>query len=288
MEFLVITGLSGAGKTRVLDICEDMDYYCVDNLPIALIDRFAQLCLATRGRFERVAVGLDVRASRDLSELSDALDRLGAMDCGRRILFVDAADGTLLRRYKETRRPHPLAARGRTLAEAIAADRSFMEPLRRRADHVIDTTGMSLSRLQNALYGLLAPERSYFSVNVCAFGFKYGVPPEADLVFDVRCLPNPFYQEELKALSGLDEAVAAYVFGDENARLFRDKLMDLLAFLLPRYEEEGRRELTIAVGCTGGRHRSVAMAKALTDALSAQGWETTLHCRDVDKTGGAL
>lgn len=285
MEFLVITGLSGAGKTRVLDICEDMDYYCVDNLPIALIDRFAELCLATRGRFERVAVGLDVRASRDLSELSGALDRLGAMDCGRKILFVDASDRTLLRRYKETRRPHPLAARDRSLAEAIAADRSFTEPLRRRADHVIDTTGMSLSRLQNALYGILAPERRYFTVNVCAFGFKYGIPPEADTVFDVRCLPNPFYQDELKPLSGLDAAVSDYVFSGENAKLFRDKLIDLLSFLLPRYEEEGRRELTVAVGCTGGRHRSVAMAKALTDALSAQGWDAVLECRDMERTG---
>ncbi len=285
MEFLVITGLSGAGKTRVLDICEDMDYYCVDNLPIALIDRFAELCLATRGRFERVAVGLDVRASRDLSELSGALDRLGAMECGMKILFVDASDRTLLRRYKETRRPHPLAARDRSLAEAIAADRSFTEPLRRRADHVIDTTGMSLSRLQNALYGILAPERRYFTVNVCAFGFKYGIPPEADTVFDVRCLPNPFYQDELKPLSGLDAAVSDYVFASDNAKLFRDKLIDLLSFLLPRYEEEGRRELTVAVGCTGGRHRSVAMAKALTDALSAQGWDASLECRDMERTG---
>lgn len=285
MEFLVITGLSGAGKTRVLDICEDMDYYCVDNLPIALIDRFAELCLATRGRFERVAVGLDVRASRDLSELSGALDRLDAMECGMKILFVDASDRTLLRRYKETRRPHPLAARDRSLAEAIAADRSFTEPLRRRADHVIDTTGMSLSRLQNALYGILAPERRYFTVNVCAFGFKYGIPPEADTVFDVRCLPNPFYQDELKPLSGLDAAVSDYVFASDNAKLFRDKLIDLLSFLLPRYEEEGRRELTVAVGCTGGRHRSVAMAKALTDALSAQGWDASLECRDMERTG---
>lgn len=285
MEFLVITGLSGAGKTRVLDICEDMDYYCVDNLPIALIDRFAELCLATRGRFERVAVGLDVRASRDLGELSGALDRLNAMDCGMKVLFVDAGDRTLLRRYKETRRPHPLASRDRSLAEAIAADRSFTEPLRRRASHIIDTTGMSLSRLQNALYGILAPERRYFSVDVCAFGFKYGIPPEADMVFDVRCLPNPFYQEELKPLSGLDAPVSDYVFSGENARVFRDKLIDLLGFLLPRYEEEGRRELTVAVGCTGGRHRSVAMAKALTDALSAQGWDTSLHCRDMERTG---
>lgn len=285
MEFLVITGLSGAGKTRVIDICEDMGYYCVDNLPIALIDRFAELCLATRGRFERVAVGLDVRASREMGELSAALDRLEAMDCGMRILFVDASDRTLVRRYKETRRPHPLAARGRTLAEAIAADRSFSEPLRRRAEHVIDTTGMSLSGLQSELYGLLAPESRYFSVNVCAFGFKYGIPPEADLVFDVRCLPNPFYQDELKELCGLDKPVADFVFGFENARVFRDKLIDLLAFLLPRYEEEGRRELTIGVGCTGGRHRSVAMARALTDALEAQGWDAALRCRDMERSG---
>lgn len=285
MELLIITGLSGAGKTRVLDVCEDMGYYCVDNLPIALIDRFAELCLASRGRFERVAVGLDVRASREMGELTGALDRLAAMDCGMKILFVDASDAVLLRRYKETRRPHPLAARGRTLAEAIAADRSFTEPLRRRADHIIDTTGMNLNALQAALYDILSPEERYFSVTVCAFGFKYGIPPEADLVFDVRCLPNPFYEEALKPLCGLDEPVSDFVFGFDNARILRDKLIDLLDFLLPRYEEEGRRELTVAVGCTGGRHRSVAMARALTDALEAQGWDAALSCRDMERSG---
>lgn len=285
MELLIITGLSGAGKTRVLDVCEDMGYYCVDNLPIALIDRFAELCLASRGRFERVAVGLDVRASREMSELTGALDRLAAMDCGMKILFVDASDAVLLRRYKETRRPHPLAARGRTLAEAIAADRSFSEPLRQRADYIIDTTGMNLNALQGALYDILSPEKRYFSVTVCAFGFKYGIPPEADLVFDVRCLPNPFYEEALKPLCGLDKPVSDFVFGFENARLLRDKLIDLLDFLLPRYEEEGRRELTVAVGCTGGRHRSVAMARALTDALEAQGWDAALQCRDMERSG---
>lgn len=285
MELLIITGLSGAGKTRVLDVCEDMGYYCVDNLPIALIDRFAELCLASRGRFERVAVGLDVRASREMSELTGALDRLAAMDCGMKILFVDASDAVLLRRYKESRRPHPLAARGRTLAEAIAADRSFSEPLRQRADYIIDTTGMNLNALQGALYDILSPEKRYFSVTVCAFGFKYGIPPESDLVFDVRCLPNPFYEEALKPLCGLDKPVSDFVFGFENARLLRDKLIDLLDFLLPRYEEEGRRELTVAVGCTGGRHRSVAMARALTDTLEAQGWDAALRCRDMERSG---
>lgn len=284
MEFLIVTGLSGSGKTRVVDICEDMDYYCVDNLPTALVGRFAELCLATGGRFERVAMVMDGRASKDPAELVGVVDELKGLDCGLRVLFIEADDKTIIRRYKESRRPHPLAKKGGTLAQAIADDRAFMAPLRELSDNIVDTSSMSLSELQNALYDILAPERRYFNVKVSSFGFKYGIPPESDCVFDVRCLPNPFYQAELKDLCGLDAPVSDYVFGFDNSRELLGKLTDLLRFLLPRYEQEGRHQLNIAIGCTGGRHRSVAMAQALGDALAAEGFPVTVTHRDMERT----
>ncbi len=283
MEFLIVTGLSGSGKTRVVDICEDMDYYCVDNLPTALVGRFAELCLATGGRFGRVAMVMDGRASKDPTELVGVVDELKGLNCGLRVLFIEADDKTITRRYKESRRPHPLAKKGGTLAQAIADDRAFMAPLRALADNIVDTSSMSLSELQNALYDILAPERRYFNVKVSSFGFKYGIPPESDCVFDVRCLPNPFYQAELKDLCGLDAPVSDYVFGFENSRELLEKLTDLLRFLLPRYEQEGRHQLNIAIGCTGGRHRSVAVAQALGDALTAEGLPVTVAHRDMER-----
>ncbi len=283
MEFLIITGLSGAGKTRVMDVCEDMDYYCVDNMPVALVRRFADLCLATRGRYEQVALVLDCRSAEDSSELLTLLDELGELDCGLRLLFIEAEPAVLLRRYKESRRPHPLAGPGESLADGLRREQEFMAPFRAKADHIIDTSRSSLSQLQNSLYDILAPGKSYFTVQISSFGFKHGVPPESDLVFDVRCLPNPFYEEDLKALTGLDKVVSDYVFRFENSRLLLEKLLDLLRFLLPRYMEEGRHNLNISVGCTGGRHRSVAMAQALAEALGGQDFPVTVSHRDMER-----
>ncbi len=284
MEFLIITGLSGAGKTRVMDVCEDMDYYCVDNMPTALVRRFADLCLATKGRFERVALVLDSRSAEDRAELTGVLDELAGLDCGLRVLFIEAAPAVLIRRYKESRRPHPLAGPGDSIDDCVRRETEYMAPFRERADHIIDTSSTSLSQLQNKLYEILAPGRSYFTVHVSSFGFKHGIPPESDLVFDVRCLPNPFYQEDLKPLSGLDKVVADYIFRFENSRLLLEKLLDLLSFLLPRYMEEGRHTLNISVGCTGGRHRSVAMAKAIADALEKQNFPVALSHRDMERS----
>lgn len=284
MEFLIITGLSGAGKTRVMDLCEDLDYYCVDNMPIALVRRFAELCLATKGRFERVALVLDVRAGGDRSELTALLDDLAGLDCGLRVLFIEATPAILIRRYKESRRPHPMAVPGGSIADAVRREQEYMAPLLRRADHVIDTSETSLSQLQNQLYAILAPGKTYFSVHISSFGFKHGVPPESDLVFDVRCLPNPFYQEDLKPLSGLEKVVSDYIFRFENSQILLDKLLDLLSFLLPRYMEEGRHVLNISIGCTGGRHRSVAVAKAIADALEQQGHSVSLSHRDMERS----
>lgn len=284
MEFLIITGLSGAGKTRVMDMCEDMDYYCVDNMPTALVRRFADLCLATKGRFERVALVLDSRSAEDRAELAGVLEELSGLDCGLRVLFIEAAPAVLIRRYKESRRPHPLAGPGDTIADCVRREQEYMAPFRALADHILDTSTTSLSQLQNKLYEILAPGKSYFTVHISSFGFKHGIPPESDLVFDVRCLPNPFYQEDLKPLSGLDKVVADYIFRFENSRLLLEKLLDLLSFLLPRYMEEGRHTLNISVGCTGGRHRSVAMAKAMAEELEKQGFPVSLSHRDMERS----
>ncbi len=280
MEFLIITGLSGAGKTRAADICEDLGYYCVDNLPVALLGRFAALCLATRGRYERVALVMDVRSVASFEELDAALQELEALDCQVRILYLEADVATLLRRYKETRRPHPMTQRGRSLRQTIEKEIAFLAPLRERADFIIQTDAEPLNKLKATICQYLHPEDRYFSVNILSFGYKKGLPPEADLVLDVRCLPNPFYEPDLQHLTGLDAPVADYIFRSENAQALLEKLRDLLGFLLPLYESD-RRELTVAVGCTGGHHRSVAVAQALGQALEEQGHLVTVTHRDI-------
>ena len=280
MEFLIITGLSGAGKTRAADICEDLGYYCVDNLPVALLSRFAALCLATRGRYERVALVMDVRSVGSFEELDAALKELAQLDCQVRILYLEADVATLLRRYKETRRPHPLAQRGRSLRQTIEKEIAYLAPLRERADFIIQTDAEPLNKLKATICQCLHPEDRYFSVNILSFGYKKGLPPEADLVLDVRCLPNPYYEPDLQHLTGLDGPVADYIFRSENAQALLGKLTDLLDFLLPLYESD-RRELTVAVGCTGGHHRSVAIAQALGQALEEQGRLVTVTHRDI-------
>jgi UPF0042 nucleotide-binding protein len=283
MEFLIITGLSGAGKSRAADVCEDLDYYCVDNLPAALMTRFAELCLATRGRYEKVALVMDSRSAADCRELTASIDELTAKGLKSRILYVEADTPTLVNRYKESRRPHPLAQLDDTIVQAVEREKEFLAPLRDRADFIVDTSHMTLGRLQEAIGDLLEPNKSYLRVNVTSFGFKYGIPTEADLVFDVRCLPNPYYEADLKDLSGLDKPVSDFIFRFENAQKFLEKLLDLITFLLPQYLEEGRHVLNIAVGCTGGRHRSVAMAKALADGLKDRGCTVRLVHRDLSR-----
>ncbi len=281
MEFLIITGLSGAGKTRAADVCEDLGYYCVDNLPAALLGRFAALCLATRGRYERVALVMDVRSVSTCEELDAALDELRALDCQVRILYLEADTATLLRRYKESRRPHPLGQPGEPIRQAVEREREFLAPVRTRADFIIQTDSAPLNRLKAKICECIQPEDRSFAVNILSFGYKKGIPPEADLVFDVRCLPNPFYEPDLQYLSGLDGPVADYVFRNGNAQALLGKLTDLLEFLLPLYEVD-RRELTVAIGCTGGHHRSVAMAQALGQALEDKCRLVNVQHRDLE------
>lgn len=287
MEFLIITGLSGGGKSRAADILEDLDFYCVDNMPVALIPRFAELCAATKGRYEKVALVTDVREKKGFNEVFRALDELKKMDFGYKILFMEAEQRTIVKRYKETRRPHPLAAKGGSIEAAIEREAELLKPIREVSDYIINTSYLTLGQLQNELYTLFSgsgKDRT-ITVNVMSFGFKYGMPLDADLVFDVRFLPNPYYVEGLRAHSGLDPEVRDYVFSFDETNGFMDKLADMISYLLPMYVEEGKYTLTIAVGCTGGRHRSVAVASALAGQLKCMDINVACIHRDISKGG---
>jgi UPF0042 nucleotide-binding protein len=285
MDVLIITGLSGAGKSRAAAVLEDMDFYCVDNMPVSMMSKFVELCLITRGRYERVALVTDVRAIDSLGELFSALDDISAAGAGIRILFVEADVGTIVKRYKETRRRHPLDPEGAGLEAAVQREILLLTPLRERADEIIDTTNLTLGNLQRRVSGIFSEgsRGREIGVNVKSFGFKHGLPIEADLVFDVRFLPNPYYVPELRDLTGLDDAVYEYVTSSPDAVAFMERLTALIDFLLPRYVEEGKRYLSVCIGCTGGRHRSVAIARALREHLVKSGCPADCTHRDVDK-----
>ena len=286
MEFVIISGLSGAGKSKAASFMEDMDYFCVDNLPAPLISKFAELGMAGSGEYDRVALVTDIRAGTNFDGLFQALDDLEAMKCTYRILFMDASDAAIIKRYKETRRAHPLAEDSDSLAEAIALERGMLASLRDKADCIIDTTNLSTAKLKGELrrmFGRAGTSEGRMEVRVTSFGFKHGVPMEADLIFDARFLPNPFYVTELRTLTGLDAGVRDYVFQNGQAEEFLKRLWDLVGWLLPRYEEEGKTSLVISVGCTGGHHRSVAIAHALADKIRAQGWPVAESHRDLGR-----
>ena len=286
MEFLVISGMSGAGKSRVAAVLEDMDFYCVDNMPVVLMPRFAELCLATKGRYERVALVTDVRGSETFDELFDALREMQEMGCDYKILYIEATPAAIIRRYKETRRRHPLDPDGHSLEDAVNRELEKLRPVRERADFLINTSDLTLGQLQRKLYHMFvgAGERDKpIRINVISFGFKYGIPIDADLMFDVRYLPNPYYVADLRGLTGKDEPVRDFVFGHEKTGEFMEKLTDLIDFLLPLYIEEGKYALVIAIGCTGGRHRSVAIAEALCGHVKDQGYSVDITNRDLEK-----
>ena len=272
MEILIISGLSGAGKSSAATYLEDMGYYTVDNVPADIILKFAEFCAQSDGRYDRVALVSDIRSGNgNFQGILDAMERLkqGGDIC--RLLFVTADLETIIKRYKETRRRHPLMSDGMTIEQAMHREQELLRPLREHADFVIDTTLMPAAKLRNELYGLFGDKsaRGKLSVNVVSFGFKYGVPLEADLVFDVRFLPNPFYVPELKHKTGMDSEVYDYVFSFPQTKTFIDKLEGMLSFLLPLYAEEGKSTLVIAVGCTGGHHRSVSVARCIASYLTA-------------------
>lgn len=275
MEILIISGLSGSGKSRTAAFLEDIGYYIVDNLPAEMMLKFANFCTASGGRYDRVALVYDVRAGEPFQRLIDVQDKLRRRDNVRcRMLFLEADTRVIISRYKETRRTHPLCTEGGSIEEAVKRERELLDPVRARADFVLDTTAFSTAKLRSELLNLFGGvgTRQPLNVSVMSFGFKNGLPMEADLVFDVRFLPNPYYVPELKPLTGLNEPVREYVFSSEAAGRFLERLEPLLAFLLPQYRQEGRTELVIAVGCTGGRHRSTAVAHHLATFIGEQGF----------------
>jgi len=285
MEFLIISGLSGAGKSQAADILEDLDFYCVDNMPTALLPKFAEFCMATGGRYERVALVVDIRDRGGFTEITESLSELLSLGCEYRILFMEADSDTILNRYKETRRPHPLQSEAGSLEAAIALERARLAPLRSASNFVINTSATTIGMLQSEIYRMFVGkqgERPLF-VNVLSFGFKYGIPAEADMMFDVRFLPNPFYIAELRPKNGTDKEVFDFVHSHDAARQFMTKVKDLIEFLIPQYIEEGKHNLTIAIGCTGGHHRSVAVAQALSEHVKTIGQASECIHRDVRK-----
>ena len=286
MEFIIISGLSGAGKSKAASFMEDMGFFCVDNLPAPLIPKFAELGMAGTGEYDRVVLVTDVRAGTNFSALFQSLEALKGMKCPYRILYMDASDDVIIKRYKETRRSHPLAEECDSLEGAIALERRMLAPLRERAEFVVDTSDLSTAKLRGELLRLFGrgSQEGAMTVSVTSFGFKHGLPREADLVFDVRFLPNPYYVQELRPRTGLDDGVRDYVFSGGAAGEFLEKLQDLVGFLLPKYVEEGKTALVVAVGCTGGHHRSVAIAHALAAYIRGRGYPVTESHRDLGRT----
>ncbi len=285
MRFVVVTGMSGGGKSTALKMLEDMGYYCVDNLPVPLIEKFAELIETPNTELEKVALGLDVRGGMDFAHSEQVLERLWQEGYTFEILFMDANDATLLKRYKETRRVHPLATEEDFRIESgVRKEREILSSIKKKADYVIDTSKLLTRELKEELDRIFIRNEEFNSlmVNIVSFGFKNGIPADADLVFDVRFLPNPFYIDELKHITGNDRAVQNYVMSFAEAGIFLDKLVDMLKFLLPGYIKEGKYQLVVAIGCTGGQHRSVTLANALYQAMKDKGnYGLSLSHRDI-------
>lgn len=286
MRFVIVTGMSGAGKSTALKMLEDVGYFCVDNLPIPLVPRLGELLMVPSTEINKIALGLDVRSGQSFSEMETALSKLDAMKISYEVLFLDASDNVLVKRYKETRRTHPLAGPDR-IDQGIRRERKELEFLRKRSTWLIDTSRMLTRELKKEINRIFVENKEYKNlyITVLSFGFKYGIPSDADLVFDVRFLPNPYYIEELRPKSGNDSEVRDYVMNNEKAGEFLEKLVDMIRFLIPNYIAEGKTQLVIAVGCTGGKHRSVTLANELFRALQKEeaDYGIKIEHRDIEK-----
>ncbi len=285
MKFVLLTGMSGAGKSTALKMMEDIGFYCVDNLPIPLIEKFVELSEMQSSELSKVAVGIDIRSGRALTELHDVLDRLEADGRSCEILFLDAEDSVLVKRYKETRRNHPLAA-GERVDKGIILERERMGFLKKRANYIIDTSRLLTRELKAEICKIFVENQDFKNlfITILSFGFKYGIPADSDLVFDVRFLPNPYYVEGLRTKSGNDKEIQEYVLQFQEAHEFLDKLEDMVTFLIPNYITEGKNQLVIAIGCTGGKHRSVTLANQLYKRLSARKeFGLKIEHRDIEK-----
>lgn len=285
MKLVIVTGMSGAGKTIALKVLEDLGFYCVDNLPIPLVEKFSELISERSENVHNVALGLDIRSGEELATLNDIMLGWRKQGRGYEILFLDASDATLIKRYKETRRSHPLAGNSR-VDKGIAEERLKLDFLKVKANYIIDTSQLLTKELRQELEKIFLKNEKYNNLytTVLSFGFKYGIPSDADLVFDVRFLPNPYYDEELRLQTGEERVVRDFVMQGGIAQNFLDKLSDMLEFLIPNYILEGKNQLVIAIGCTGGKHRSVTIAKAVYDKLeSFDNMGIKIEHRDIDK-----
>ncbi len=284
MRFIIITGLSGAGKTQVIRCMEDLGYYCIDNMPPVLLPKFAEICQGSSGKINKVAMVIDIRGGDMFSELIGQINYLSSLNYEYEILFLDADDNTLVSRYKETRRMHPLVKDGGSILEGIQKERETLASVKERANHVIDTSLLKASQLKDVVREMFVDD-SYkgMVINITSFGYKYGIILDSDLVFDVRFLPNPFYLPELKERTGLESSVQDYVMSFPQAKVFSEKLKDMVSYLIPYYMEEGKNQLVIGIGCTGGQHRSVTIALELYEYLKNEGYNVVINHRDVFK-----
>ena len=285
MRFVIVTGMSGAGKSSVLKMLEDIGYFCVDNLPVPLLPKFAELVSAQgENAMSQAALGIDIRSGEGLATVNKVLENIEDLEINYEILFLDCEDAVLIKRYKETRRQHPLAVGGR-IEEGIKNERKKMQFLKKRANYIIDTSQMLIRDLKGEVDKIFVKNEPYqnFYLTVLSFGFKYGIPTDSDLVFDVRFLPNPYYVESLRKKTGNEPEVRDYVLNCRESGMFLDKIEDLLEFLVPQYIKEGKNQLVIAVGCTGGKHRSVTMANGIFHRMKAKGYSSKVDHRDISK-----
>ncbi|NLU53100.1 MAG: RNase adapter RapZ [Clostridiaceae bacterium] len=284
MEFLIITGMSGAGKSLCVKYFEDIGYFCVDNLPPSLIPKFAEVTVQGNSKIEKIALIIDIRGGAMFLDLMPALENLSEMGIKYKILFLDASDAVLIKRFKETRRMHPLSQDSRVI-DGIAEERRILQPIKEKADYVIDTSNLMPRQLKEEIIDLFLEGKSFkgLIVTIESFGFKYGIPFDCDLVFDVRFIPNPYYISDLKPKTGKDSDVADYVMSFPESKAFLNKLTDMISFLLPYYVKEGKRQLVIGIGCTGGRHRSVTIANKLFSRLKQNDFSVVVEHRDIDR-----
>lgn len=284
MRFVIVTGMSGAGKTSVLKFLEDINFFCVDNLPPTLLPKFAELCYEQDGEIERIAIGIDIRGGRLFNDLFHVLSDIQEKGYEYEILFLDASDEVLVKRFKESRRNHPLSRSG-SIQDGIRKEREILHNVKAQATYIIDTSQILTRQLKEQINRIFAENQSYENlvISIRSFGFKYGIPMDSDLVFDVRFLPNPFYIQELKEMTGNDAPVSEYVMKFEESRMFLQKLIDMLEFLIPLYIKEGKNNLVISIGCTGGKHRSVTLANALYRTLDKDKHTVLLRHHDIEK-----
>ena len=278
MQFIIVTGMSGSGKSCAMNVLEDIGFYCIDNMPPQLLNKFADICMHSKGQLERVAVAVDIRSGEMFGEIFDRWKMV-------KILYLEANDEVLIKRYKETRRKHPLDEKfSSCLHKAIAFEREQLSPLREVADYYVESSYLSTSQLKEEIKGIFLEKNSdSMIIKIMSFGYKYGVSTEADLVFDVRCLPNPYYIMELRSMTGCDPSVRDYVMSFEQSKILLDKIKDLLDFLIPLYVHEGKSQLVICFGCTGGKHRSITFTELVSDYLTQKGLRVQKSHRDIGK-----